>query len=58
VTFGYGAFLVGPAIIGALVRQVGIRKAMVLPLVLSVALVALSRVLSRPDPAGEAIELR
>ena len=51
VTFGYGAFLIGPAIIGALIRQVGIRQAMVLPLVLSVALVALSGVLSRSEPA-------
>ena len=54
VTFGYGAFLIGPAIIGALISQVGIREAMVLPLAMSVALVALSRVLSPPDPAGEA----
>jgi MFS family permease len=50
VTFGYGAFLVGPAIIGALIRQVGIRHAMVFPLVLSLVLVALSGVLSRSEP--------
>jgi MFS family permease len=49
VTFGYGAFLIGPAIIGALSRQVGIRHAMVVPLVLAVVLVALSGVLSRPE---------
>jgi len=51
VTFGYGAFLIGPAIIGALSRQVGIRHAMAFPLVLSVVLVALSPVLSRSEPA-------
>ena len=51
VTFGYGAFLIGPAIIGALSRQVGIRHAMALPLVLSVVLVALSGVLSRSESA-------
>jgi MFS family permease len=50
VTFGYGAFLIGPAIIGALIAQVGIRHAMALPLVLSVVLVALSGVLSRAEP--------
>ena len=50
VTFGYGAFLIGPAIIGALIGRVGIRHAMVLPLVLSVALVALSSVLPRSEP--------
>jgi len=49
VTFGYGAFLIGPAIIGALSRQVGIRHAMVVPLVLTLVLVALSGVLSRPE---------
>jgi MFS family permease len=51
VTFGYGAFLIGPAIIGALIGQVGIRHAMAFPLVLSVVLVAVSRVLSRSEPA-------
>ncbi|HEY8882766.1 MAG TPA: MFS transporter, partial [Dermatophilaceae bacterium] len=54
VTFGYGAFLIGPAIIGALIRQVGIRHAMVLPLVLSLVLVALSGVLSRSEPRSGA----
>jgi MFS family permease len=49
VTFGYGAFLIGPAIIGALTGRVGIRHAMVLPLVLCVVLVALSGVLSRSE---------
>jgi len=58
VTFGYSAFLIGPAIIGALIRQVGIREAMVFPLALSAALVALSPVLSRPDQAGEASRWR
>ena len=52
-TFGYGAFLTGPVIIGALIGQVGISRAMALPLVLSVVLVALSRVLSHSEPAGE-----
>ena len=51
VTFGYGAFLIGPAIIGALIGQVGIRHAMAFPLVLSIVLVALSRVLSGSEPA-------
>ena len=50
VTFGYGAFLIGPAIVGALIRAVGIRHAMAFPLVLSLVLVALSRVLSRCEP--------
>jgi len=53
VTFGYSAFLTGPVIIGALIGQVGISRAMALPLVLSVVLVALSRVLSHSEPAGE-----
>jgi hypothetical protein len=41
---------VGPAIVGALVRAVGIRHAMAFPLVLSLILLALSRVLSRSGP--------
>jgi len=49
VTFGYAAFLVGPAMIGALVDRFGIQQAMVLPLVLSAALVAVSVVLPRTD---------
>jgi len=57
VTFGYSAFLIGPALIGALIGKVGIRHAMALPLVLSLVLVALSRVLSRrsvgPVGAGD-----
>ncbi len=52
VTFGYSAFLIGPAIVGALIRAVGIRQAMAFPLVLSVVLVALSGVLSRSGPTG------
>ena len=47
VTFGYGAFLVGPAIVGALSRQVGIQQAMIFPLILALVLVALSAVLAR-----------
>ena len=53
VTFGYGAFLIGPAIVGALISQVGIRRAMAFPLVLSLVLVALSRALSRSEPISE-----
>jgi len=42
--------LIGPAIVGALIKAVGIRQAMAFPLVLSLVLVALSRVLSRTEP--------
>lgn len=49
VTFGYAAFLIGPAIIGALADRFGIQQAMVLPLVLSGCLVAVSRVLPRTE---------
>jgi MFS family permease len=54
VTFGYGAFLIGPAIIGALIGRVGIRNTMALPLALSLVLVVLSSGLARPEPADEA----
>jgi MFS family permease len=49
VTFGYAAFLVGPAIIGQLVQHFGIQHAMILPLTLSACLVAVSAVLPRDE---------
>jgi len=49
VSFGYGAFLLGPAIIAAMSRHVGIRHAMAFPLALTLVIVALSGVLSRPE---------
>jgi hypothetical protein len=58
VTFGYGAFLIGPAIIGALIGRVGIRNTMALPLALSLVLVVLSSGLARPEPADEASSAR
>ncbi|GAA0930518.1 MFS transporter [Kribbella koreensis] len=49
VTFGYAAFLVGPALIGQLVEHFGIQHAMILPLTLSACLVAVSAVLPRDE---------
>jgi MFS family permease len=49
VTFGYAAFLVGPAVIGQLVDHFGVQRAMILPLVLSACLVVVSPALPRTD---------
>jgi MFS family permease len=49
VTFGYAAFLVGPAMIGQLVEHFGVQHAMILPLVLSGCLVAVSPALPREE---------
>jgi MFS family permease len=57
VTFGYGAFLIGPAIIGALSRHVGIAHAMAVPLLLCVALVVLSSALPRPESPADQTRL-
>ena len=42
VTFGYAAFLIGPAVIGFLVDQLGIQQAMIVPALLCLAIVALA----------------
>ena len=49
VTFGYAAFLIGPVIIGGLVSWVGVQDAMVLPMILAAALVAISAGLPHRD---------
>ncbi len=42
VTFGYAAYLMGPAVIGFLVRQLGIQHAMAVPAVLCAGIIALA----------------
>ena len=42
VTFGYAAFLIGPAMVGFLVSQLGIQHAMVVPALLCAGIVALA----------------
>ena len=49
VTFGYAAFLMGPAVIGFLVDRLGIHQAMAVPAVLCVAIVALAATMPRQD---------
>ena len=42
VTFGYAAFLMGPAVVGFLVHRLGIQHAMIVPAVLCAGIVALA----------------
>ena len=42
VTFGYAAFLIGPAVVGFLVSRLGIQHAMAVPALLCVGIVALA----------------
>ena len=49
VTFGYAAFLVGPAVVGLLVRHVGIHHAMAVPAVLCAGIIALAATMPRTD---------
>lgn len=49
VTFGYAAFLVGPAVVGFLVSHLGIHHAMAVPAVLCLGIVALAATMPRQD---------
>jgi MFS family permease len=49
VTFGYAAFLLGPAVVGFLVRQLGIHHAMAVPAVLCAGIIALAATMPRQD---------
>ena len=49
VTFGYAAFLIGPAFVGFLVNQLGIHHAMAVPALLCVGIIALASTMPRND---------
>jgi MFS family permease len=49
VTFGYAAFLVGPAFIGFLVNLLGIHHTMAVPALLCVGIIALASTMPRTD---------
>lgn len=49
VTFGYAAFLAGPAVVGFLVRHLGIQHAMAIPALLCVGIVFLAATMPRSD---------
>ncbi len=49
VTFGYAAFLMGPAIVGTLVSQLGIQHAMIVPALLCAGIVALALTMPKSD---------
>jgi MFS family permease len=49
VTFGYAAFLMGPAVVGFLVHQLGIHHAMAVPAVLCAGIIALAATMPRND---------
>lgn len=49
VTFGYAAFLIGPAFVGFLVNQLGIHHAMAVPALLCAGIIALASTMPRTD---------
>ena len=49
VTFGYAAFLAGPAVIGFLVNHLGMQHAMAVPAVLCLGIVALAAAMPKSD---------
>jgi MFS family permease len=50
VTFGYAAFLAGPAVIGFLVNHLGIHHAMAVPALLCAGIVGLASIMPKSDP--------
>jgi len=49
VTFGYAAFLLGPAIVGFLVNHLGIHHAMAVPAVLCIGIIFLAATMPKSD---------
>jgi MFS family permease len=49
VTFGYAAFLAGPAVMGFFVHSLGLHHAMVVPAILCLAIVGLAAVMPKRD---------
>ncbi len=49
VTFGYAAFLMGPAVIGVLVDRLGIHHAMIVPAILCAGIIGLAATMPRSD---------
>jgi MFS family permease len=49
VTFGYAAFLVGPAVVGFLINHLGLHHAMAVPALLGVGIVALAATMPKND---------
>ena len=49
VTFGYAAFLIGPAFVGFLINQLGIQRAMVVPALLCAGIIGLASLMPRED---------
>ena len=49
VTFGYAAFLAGPAVVGFLVTQLGLHHAMAVPAVLCAGIVGLAATRPKND---------
>ena len=49
VTFGYAAFLIGPAVIGFLVSRLGIQHAMAVPAMLCAGIIALAATMPEQD---------
>ena len=50
VTFGYAAFLSGPAAVGFLVSHLGLQHAMIVPAILCAGIVGLAVVMPKTDP--------
>jgi MFS family permease len=50
ITFGYAAFLAGPAVIGFFVNLLGLHRAMVVPALLSAGIIGVAATMPKRDP--------
>jgi MFS family permease len=58
ITFGYAAFLAGPAVMGFVVNVLGLHRSMVVPALLSAGIIGVAAAMPKRDPDLSAVHTR